>query len=170
MRGKDKKLIIPLMLMIGLLLLFGCNSKNDEENNTISITEKQTEYLNTNNYDIVKSNGITETYILQKNILTEQPHNIIWGVQNLNPQDYLGKTIDVSSYLVSNHKLDSYGDKGQTHLWLLICEEEIIGGYSFPNNTETLYGGIYSLDGMTLEEITGLDFQTWSEDWMNKYK
>lgn len=164
-------LLITLITITFIATLSGCSNLavDEEKNVSISIVEKQSEYLNENDYNIIKSNGITETYILQKSILTEQPHNIIWGLQNLNPEDYFEKTIDAYSYVVSNHKLDSYGDKEETQLWLLICEKEIIGGYSFPNNTEKLYGGVYSLEGLTLEEVTGMNFQTWSEKWMGKY-
>jgi len=161
-----KSSIIVLIALIVIMLtatLSGCSK-------SASIVEKQTEYLNDKGYNIVETKGISDNYILEKDILTEQPNNLIWGVQTSEPQNYFGKTIDTYSYIVNNHKLDDSGDKGETQLWLLICEEKIIGGYSFPNNSEPLYGGIYSLEGMTLEEVVGMNFQTWSENWMDKYK
>ncbi|NLL05731.1 MAG: hypothetical protein GX270_08090 [Clostridiaceae bacterium] len=50
-------------------------------------------------------------------------------------------------------------------------DDKIIGGYSRINFKEVKAGAnIYSIDGRTLEEFTGLDFQTWRESWDKKYK
>jgi hypothetical protein len=32
-----------------------------------------------------------------------------------------------------------------------------------------LLGGVYSLEGTTLGEVTGLSYQQWSENWKKKY-
>ena len=70
---------------------------------------------------------------------------------------------------MNNHKLDTLGDMDETLVWLNVCENEVVGGYSFPNNSENLYGGVYSIDGLTLEEVTGMDFPTWQKEWQKKY-
>lgn len=47
-----------------------------------------------------------------------------------------------------------------------MADGEVIGGTSFPlKEGELLMGSAYSLDGMTLEEVTGLTFKEWSDDW-----
>ncbi len=127
-------------------------------------------WFRTLKYDEVYLNdyqNIRDTIKQIENVINT--YNWIWGLQTLEPQDYFGKTIDVYSYIANNHKLDGYGDIGETQLWLLICEGKIIGGYSFPDNSEQLYGGVYSLEGITLEEVSGITFQEWSKKWMEKY-
>ena len=49
----------------------------------------------------------------------------------------------------------------------MISENKLIGGYSFPN--EELYGALHSFNGRTLDEITGFNFEEWSNNWKNKY-
>ena len=49
----------------------------------------------------------------------------------------------------------------------MLCECNIIGGYSYPNADVT--GAFSSIDGKTLEEVTGLSFQQWQDNWKMKY-
>lgn len=49
----------------------------------------------------------------------------------------------------------------------MFVDGEIIGGYSYPN--ENVYGAVSSLEGKSLEEVTGLTFLEWREDWADKY-
>jgi hypothetical protein len=49
----------------------------------------------------------------------------------------------------------------------MMAESKVIGGYSYPN--AKIYGAISSLDGKTLEEVTGLSYQKWLESWAKKY-
>jgi hypothetical protein len=48
-----------------------------------------------------------------------------------------------------------------------LAEGKVIGGYSFPN--KEMVGWYFSLDGKTLDEVTGLSFKEWSEKWKQKY-
>ncbi len=45
----------------------------------------------------------------------------------------------------------------------MISDSKVVGGYSYPN--AHVLGSFSSLDGKTLEEVTGLSFQEWSENW-----
>lgn len=52
----------------------------------------------------------------------------------------------------------------------MLSEGKVIGGNSIPNTYEVLLGlACYSLDGKTLEEVTGLSYQQWDENWKKKY-
>lgn len=158
-------------------MLSGCSNKieDNEKNNTNNIESneiksKQNQFLEDKGYKIISSNGVVESYILGSDTLVGPNYGLIWGIQSVTVDDYIGKTIDTYGFIVKNHKLDTIGDKNETLVWLLVCEGEIIGGYSLPNSSEPLYGGVYSIDGETLEEVTGIDFQTWREEWEGKYK
>lgn len=49
----------------------------------------------------------------------------------------------------------------------MLSEGNIIGGYSYPN--ANVSGAFSSIDGKTLEEVTGLSFQQWQDNWKKKY-
>ena len=53
------------------------------------------------------------------------------------------------------------------NVYVMLCECNIIGGYSYPNADVT--GAFSSIDGKTLEEVTGLSFQQWQDNWKMKY-
>jgi len=168
MRNKKHTLLIFGLVTCLLLTLVGCAEKEITKSKTNIILE-QIEYLNGKGYNISKSKGIIDSYVLEKELLSKQLYSNIWGLQDIEIQTYFGKPIDVYSYIVNNHKLDTLGDMDGTLVWLIVCENKIVGGYSLPNNSETLYGGVYSIDGLTLEEVTGMDFPTWQKEWQKKY-
>lgn len=74
--------------------------------------------------------------------------------------------ISVYSFTVTNHPLGTFDDS-KSKVSILLCEGKVIGGTSFPNTA--MDGAPYSLDGKTLEEVTGKSFQKWSEEWEKKY-
>lgn len=168
MNNKKHTLLIFVLITCLILILVGFAEKEVTKNKTNSILE-QAEYLNEKGYNISKSNGIIDSYVLEKEILNKQPYSNIWGLQKIEVQPYFSKNIDIYSYVVNNHKLYTLGDMNETLVWLIVCENVIVGGYSLPNNSETLYGGVYSIDGLTLEEVTGMDFPTWQKEWQRKY-
>jgi hypothetical protein len=121
-------------------------------------------------YSIVLSDGKVGEYVLKKEFLMKLPYSQIWGVQQIDANDYLNKTIESFKFTVRNHPLDNLegnNDK-QTIVWVMVCENKAIGGTSLPD--EDVVGGVYSLEGKTLEEVTGLNYQDWSREWTNKYK
>ena len=72
-------------------------------------------------------------------------------------------------FTVDNHPLqkrDSNGRNG-VNLYIMITDGKVIGGYSYPDGD--VNGAYSSLEGKTLEEVTGLSFQQWSEEWKKKY-
>ncbi|MGF7030732.1 hypothetical protein J2T17_001638 [Paenibacillus mucilaginosus] len=65
-----------------------------------------------------------------------------------------------------DHPLERiYGLK--TCVYLMINGGKVIGGYAFPAG-EGMAGAYYTLDGKTLEEVTGWTYPEWSERWEAK--
>ena len=93
----------------------------------------------------------------------------IWGVQKEEPDKYFGKEITVYGFTVKNHPLEKeYNIK--TNVSIMLCEGKVIGGTSFPvQGKALLMGAPYSFDGKTLEEVTGMSFKEWTENWKKKY-
>ena len=159
--------IIGLLTFLSLTLV-GCKDIELPENSS-SFAIRQTHFISDKGYNIKETKGLINSYILKRNMLADLPYSNYWGLQEIEASSYIGKQIDIYSYIVDNHPLDTLGDLNETKLWLMVCENEIIGGYSLQNNSVALYGGVYSLDGLTLEEFTGMDFPTLQENWQNKY-
>ena len=103
------------------------------------------------------------------------PYNGIWGVQYTEPDLYFNKLISIYSFIVKNHPLNevalAMNFDYDVQVNVFISEEEVIGGTSYflPKDNTVLFGGAYSIDGKTLEEITGLSYEQWSKDWIKKY-
>lgn len=164
-----KKSILIICLVFSLLIIpFGCNKTEDIE--TIKLTPEQ--FLKEKAYEIISSDGKVDSYKLGSETLVGPHFAPIWGMQNINVDSYIGKTIDTFGFIVKNHPLDrmSGNSKHQTRVWVLVCEGKVVGGYSLPDYDTPHNGGVYSIDGKTLEEVTGEDFQTWREKWEGKYK
>lgn len=133
-----------------------------------------TKYLNDKKYNILEYNGKIADYTLDKGMLVldtlNTPYIEIWSVQSVDPADYFGKEIKFYQFIVNNHILDNLCDKKSTVVCVMMCEGKIIGGYSVPNYDQTVPGGLYSIDGKTLEELTGMTYNHWSDSWEKKYK
>lgn len=156
-----------LGIIFGLLLiiLIGCSKVGTGNEKTAE------QYVEQQGYKVISQKGEVHKYTLEKSRLfgsTETvPYQQSWGVQNVEPDKYFGKEIKVYGFTVSNHPLEKR-NKAKTNVYIMLAEGKIIGGYSLPD-IDGLKGGVYSLDGKTLEEVTGLTFKEWSENWKRKY-
>lgn len=161
---KNLTLIIFPLLVLSALFLFMPSGKSITHEEQIS-----THYLEGMGFKALEYDGKVQSYILQKELLSELPYMTSWGVMDIDPSLYLGKNIEVHRLVVSNHPLDNYEDSiGRTNAFVYICESAVIGATSFPITKERLFGSVYSIDGRTLEEITQQDFQEWREKWVTE--
>ena len=161
-------------MLIGFmfLILVGCSKESSVDDKAMSADEQTAEqYVIANGYTIVSDKGLVNSYTLEKSKLsggTESiPYQQTWGVQNIEPEAFFGKEINIYGFTVSNHPLEKEFQT-KTNVYVMLSESKVIGGYSFPD-VEGLLGACYSLDGKTLEEVTGLTFSEWRDDWKKKY-
>lgn len=163
-----KKLLWVLVTLI-LLIFFSCNKSITGEEKTAG------DYIKSKGYKITSYNGEIQKYILEKKDLlfgkTETiPYRQMWAVQNVEPDNYFGKEITIYAFTVKNHPLqkkDSNAKNG-VNLYIMMTNSKVIGGYSFPN--AKVHGAYCTLDGKTLEEVKGSNFQQWREEWEKKYR
>lgn len=134
-------------------------------------------YISNKNYNILSYDGEVDDYTLNKEMLSSETYNLPyimeWSVQSVDPMDYIGKEIKVYKFTVNNHILDNVelNENKSTFVYVVICADKVIGGYSIPNYSEMVVGdGVYSIDGKTLEEVTGMSFPDWSYNWEKKFK
>ena len=161
-----------ILLLICVSTLYGCSTHKNPNNNIGAVSPINVEdFLKTKGFDIVKTNDKADSYVLSKEKLSSGSYSNIWGLQMLDVKSYIGKTVDTYGFTVKGHPLDNARDnnKHQTKVWVMVVENTVIGGYSLPDYDEVHYGGVYSIDGKTLEEVTGLSFQEWSDRWKKDY-
>lgn len=131
------------------------------------------DFIISKGYTITAQKGLIQKYVLEKNKLyggTETiPYQQSWGVQTVEPDKYFGKEITVYGFTVKNHPMqkEDKNAKYGVNVYVMLSERNVIGGYSYPN--ADVVGAFSSLDGKTLEEVTGLSFQQWQENWKKKY-
>jgi uncharacterized lipoprotein YehR (DUF1307 family) len=167
--------MILILISIFLLISFTACSQQAEKTDIISITDEKDpiEYLQSKGYTVLTDIKKIDSKVISKDDLKGSFINgLIWSVQSFEPEKIIGKNVDYYCVDVKNHPLDKYLDEGDSiTVTVMKTDDKIIGGYSRINFKEVKAGAnIYSIDGRTLEEFTGLDFQTWRESWDKKYK
>jgi hypothetical protein len=120
-------------------------------------------------YTVVTKKGELYRYTLDKEKLLLDTGNC-WALQKINPEKYLGKEIIIYDFIVKNHPLSNYRDNVNktVRIGVMTSEGKAIGGYSTPDIPDLL-GGFYSLEGNTLEKVTGLSYSEQVAQWKRKY-
>lgn len=158
-----------LFVLIGLILLtfVGCSEK-------VTGAEKIAEdYVKSQGYNITDRKGEIQKYTLEKSKLYGATETLLyqqmWAVQMVEPDKYFGKEIVIYGFTVKNHPMQKRDKnaKNGVNVYIMLSEGKVIGGYSYPN--ANVFGAYSSIDGKTLEEITGLSYQEWLDNWKKKY-
>lgn len=157
-----------LYIIIGVIFIIsvGCNK-------SISYDEKTAEnYVKSQGYEITSRIGEVDKYTLEKSKLyggtASIPYQQAWSLQNVEPEKYFDKEIVVYGFTLNHplRKRDKNAKNG-VNVYVMLSDGKVIGGYSYPN--ADVVGAYSSIDGRTLEEVTGLSFQQWQENWKKKY-
>ena len=167
-----KLMFLAALLFLAGTVLAGCRSidfsKAMEADN---MEQAAQELLEEKGFQIVASGGKNEVYVLDRDRLAHPNYAQMWGVQKVDEEAYLGKSVEIYEFLVKDHPLLIEVEGAERiKVWVMVCENEIIGGYTFPNYDDPHYGGVYSLEGKTLEEVNEIRFQAWKKDWEEKYQ
>lgn len=165
--------IISIFLLSILIsqLIIGCSKEKIDIKPSDLSTDIVASFITDLGYEIVDNKGKTTEYLLKKEMLLYAPYQKQWGVQALSPDDYIDKNIEIYQLIVKNHLLDSLenNNKKQTVIYVMVADNEVIGGYSLPDYDILHVGGVFSLMGLTLEEVTGGSFKDFQEQWRDKY-
>lgn len=165
-----------LVVLSAGLLLSGCSiseKANSKEKLVSDIKGPADDFLKEKGYKVLSYEGMTN-YTLMKEMLLSQSEMVFWSVQNDKPDKYINKNLTLETFVVKNHPLDKKFKGDEKYLkrvrtMVLYRNADVIGGISFPISKEEFLDNPYSLDGKTVEEISGLDYQAWSEKWILTY-
>lgn len=163
-----------LFVLIGFFLftLVGCTKKTAGDEN---IAEN---YVKSLGYKVIAHNGFNK-YTLDKSKLYGQgtmQYQSTWRVQKSEPEKYFGKEITVVEFIVKNHPLQKVNKlaKNSVCIGVMLSEEKVIGGFSYFNADDNggklpSGTGVMAIDGRSLEEVTGLSYEKWQDNWEKKY-
>lgn len=161
------KKILSLLIGIIFIIFIGCTPN-------ITGDEKTAEdFVKSQGYTIIARKGEIQKYTLERSKLyggiNTLKYQQAWAVQTVEPDKYFGKEIVVYGYTVKNHPMqkEDRNAKDGVNVYIMLSEGKVIGGYSYPN--ADVDGAFSSLDGKTLEEVTGLSYKEWQDNWKTKY-
>ncbi|KGE20294.1 hypothetical protein [Paenibacillus wynnii] len=160
-----RSLYYGILISLFALIFVGCSRQ-------VASDEKiAKQYVKEHGYYVDFPLGEVYSYTLDKSKLFGHPESLpfqqAWGVQQAEPDLYFGKKVIIYGFTVSNHPLEKIYH-AKSNVYVMLSEGKVIGGYSFPD-VEGMVGSCYSVDGKTLEEVTGLSYSEWTEQWKKKY-
>jgi len=128
-------------------------------------------------YRVQAAYGKATSYMLEPGLLTTEPYRSVWAVQEVKPETYWGQTVTAHTFVVSDHPLEQtyaslFASRDyETVVTVLCVDGQAIGGVSSPVDKDgaLMLGGTYSLDGKTLEEVTGGSYEEWLAKWQAVY-
>lgn len=160
-----KKITLPIFIM-ALVLFAGCAQN--------SLESKLREEIKDMGYDIVEyDDEIFTMEIMSKDQeYKEISKAIFWEVQEFALSKYEGKNVDYHIFRVKNHPIDQQQPGVKlTEIRLGVIDGEIIGGFTSPYKKDELFlGGPTAIDGRTLEELTGMTYIQWANQWSEEYE
>jgi len=174
-RLKAGRMLMFLLAVAIVFLVSGCSSEAEPELH--GDERKAAEAIKAKGYKILSTLGESEAYILERAKLLEAPYMNIWSVQEAVPEQYFGKSIASYDFVVSGHPLEQlYASANQSseykfHINVMLSEGEVIGGYAYPVSKDGALsmGGVYSINGKSQEDMTGLSYSEWLAQWKKKY-
>lgn len=135
-RLSESNVIMLLAAALMFLLVSGCSSEAESE---LQGDERiAAAALEAKGYKIVTALGESDAYVLHEEKLTEHLYMNIWSVQEVEPEQYIGKLVTNYGFIVSGHPLEhTYASADQSsayeyHTKVMLSEGKVFGGYSYP--------------------------------------
>lgn len=165
-----KKILIISFLLVVLIIALNSNSSGPVD---------MQQYLMNSGYKVISYEGEVDSYTFNRAVLLgwEGPYYtpawmLIEAQNEIDAREYYNKTITVHSFKVKKHALIPW----RNSVKLKVCENEIIGGISYPNYILPQIfgwsGGPLPLDHINREweDMTGMSYTEWTDLWEEKYK
>lgn len=167
--------LLPLLL---ILLLFVSACSNGEGDFADKETNIAANYLRKQGYQVIEHKH-SRSYVLLERMLLSHPHLPIWSVQTEDVDKYLKKRVTYVTFEIKNHPLDNkeliMGEEiirgqGKTTALVIVVGGKAVGGTALPVTDVPLGGLIFSLCGMSLEDIHAKSYAEWLEEWQTRFR
>lgn len=158
--------ILLTIVAITMLALVGCKQQTLESKLRDEIKEM--------GYEIIEYKD--EVFTLEIRSKEEEYKDIsrakFWEMQEFDISNYEGKTIDYHIFRVAGHPIEKSVDNAEsTEIRLGVIDDVIVGGFSSPyKKGEIFLGGIATIDGRSLEQLTDMTYLEWFNSWSDKYE
>lgn len=130
------------------------------------------EYVSSS-YLIVEPLGEVERYIFDEGVLKGDlgdDKERYWQLQDIDYEDLFEEVIVVYAILISGHQEDLKSEEYEhTVLWVITCNNNIVGGYAYPDHEGLLLGGYSNYYGSDIEEIYGISYSEFISLWNQNY-
>ncbi|MFB9326773.1 hypothetical protein ACFFSY_12680 [Paenibacillus aurantiacus] len=149
--GWGAVVVIALAMMLG-----GCSGGGAEG------SPEATAYLESKGYQNVQQEGRVVRYVINGRLLSQSPTMEQWGLQNVDPSAYFGQTIAIERYAATGSAIR----EGKVSVSVFMAGNKPVGGFVTVPGEE---GINYSLEGKTLEEVSGKSYEAWKQEWLARY-
>ncbi|TYP75486.1 hypothetical protein [Paenibacillus methanolicus] len=144
------------LIVVAAILLGGCSGGGTEG------SPEAAAYLESKGYQNVRQEGRVVRYVINGRLLSKSPTMEQWGLQDADPSAYFGQTIAIERYVATGSPVG----EGEVSVSVFMSGDKPLGGFvNVPGGDEVGY----SLDGKTLEEVSGKPYEAWKQDWLAKY-
>ena len=149
-----------------MLILVGCNQQ--------TLESKLRDEIKKMDYEVIEYED--EVFTLEIKSKEEEYKAIsrakFWEMQEFDISNYEGKTIDYHIFRVAGHPIEKSVDNAEsTEIRLGVIDDVIVGGFSSPyKKGEIFLGGIATIDGRSLEQLTDMTYLEWFKSWSDKYE
>lgn len=158
--------ILLTIVAITMLILVGCNQQ--------TLESKLRDEIKKMDYEVIEYED--EVFTLEIKSKEEEYKDIsrakFWEMQEFDISNYEGKTIDYHIFRVAGHPIEKSVDNAEsTEIRLGVIDDVIVGGFSSPyKKGEVFLGGIATIDGRSLEQLTDMTYLEWFKSWSDKYE
>lgn len=158
--------ILLTIVAITMLILVGCNQQ--------TLESKLRDEIKKMDYEVIEYED--EVFTLEIKSKEEEYKAIsrakFWEMQEFDISNYEGKTIDYHIFRVAGHPIEKSVDNAEsTEIRLGVIDDVIVGGFSSPyKKGEIFLGGIATIDGRSLEQLTDMTYLEWFKSWSDKYE
>lgn len=158
--------ILLTIVAITMLILVGCNQQ--------TLESKLRDEIKKMDYEVIEYED--EVFTLEIKSKEEEYKDIsrakFWEMQEFDISNYEGKTIDYHIFRVAGHPIEKSVDNAEsTEIRLGVIDDVIVGGFSSPyKKGEIFLGGIATIDGRSLEQLTDMTYLEWFKSWSDKYE
>ncbi len=158
--------ILLTIVAITMLILVGCNQQ--------TLESKLRDEIKKMDYEVIEYED--EVFTLEIKSKEEEYKDIsrakFWEMQEFDISNYEGKTIDYHIFRVAGHPIEKSVDNAESaEIRLGVIDDVIVGGFSSPyKKGEIFLGGIATIDGRSLEQLTDMTYLEWFKFWSDKYE